>query len=173
VRTIAQRLKLVLRNLSGLTAGNRPSQDHVTDNLNQWHTVSEVLGGLFCYPTAGVTPSITGKKAKTRATGRLRLPSWPLAPAVAPEGPRGTRSCQCDEACPLEVGQAASRQPTTTHPRLATLVQPGRALHCSSQVTHWHCWQPEGSILQVGVHIGQLQVALPVALAVPSQHCCQ
>jgi len=27
-------------------------------------TISEVLGGLFCYPTAGVTPSITGKNPK-------------------------------------------------------------------------------------------------------------
>jgi len=85
-------------------------------------TISEVLGGLFCYPTAGGT--LLGKHHR-------ETPSPGQAAIVATRTRGGARSC--DEAGPLELGQAASWQPTTTYPRLTTWVQPGRALHCSSQ----------------------------------------
>jgi len=91
------------------TAGNRPSQDHVTDN----HIRS-----------TGGTVLLSHRWRHSQHREKNQNPGQAAIVATRTRG--GTRSC--DEASPLELGQAASRQPTTTHPRLTT----GAARACST-----------------------------------------
>jgi len=66
--------------------------------------ISEVLGGLLCYPTAGVIPSFTGEKSQN--PGQDRMTSGTLTA-------KGTPSC--DEASPLEYTAAHMCVPYSTH----------------------------------------------------------